>query len=489
MGLFGRKKNAEDFYRGDAPVSAPGIDGDAPGAYQSETGGSTTSAARWAAASGAPAGYLGGYQQPGPPVGQPAAPPTAGPAAPPNVGPATPPNGGQAAPTNGELVDMVSQVFQQSTGQMFGPAQGQQGQAGARVIAGHGLDPATAARVQAALAKRPGVSKLGCLLIAIPVIGALVGVGFAIFAAVKGVTATTDIVGGLTAAPGGSAAVPGGNGAGTVEIGKPVTITTADASYRITVYGAELQRGDGWGYDGANAEPVLIVGAEITRTDPGQEPVEFTGWNWSVTGDDGKPVTGDIISHFAPSLDGPELIGGESVRGFVSFATSVTDVALTVAERPYGPALAAWHLSASTPRVVVGEIGTPAQGEISRPGFTVTAGRPEVVTADDERVGSRPASGQYLVVPVTFTGIPYMEGSIGNVDSSRLVFVSADAKKTDAPLVSTFSGLDGASSFFPVSADAPTSGVLAFDTASVKGELQLRGEADQPIITWQIAAG
>ena len=34
MGLFSRKRDAQGLYTGDAPVSAPGVDGAAPGAYQ-----------------------------------------------------------------------------------------------------------------------------------------------------------------------------------------------------------------------------------------------------------------------------------------------------------------------------------------------------------------------------------------------------------------------------------------------------------------------
>ncbi len=470
MGLFSRKKDAEGLYTGDAPVSAPGLDGEAPGAYiRPDSSGYADPAATWAGtavpyppetASPGVASYPSGPQ----PIGSPPAAPGMTPPPAGRIPPAAPGAGGLDAAT----VARLQQVM---------------GQSRSVPVAAGNLDPETAARVQKALAgmsKRGG--KLGCVLLAIPLLGAAVGIGAAVYAAVH---ATSAVDGAISAiAPDGSGA-PDGRNIGVTTLGEPVSIRTADAAYDITVFGAEAQTGGGWGYDSAGSSAVLVVDAQITRTDTGADPVGFTGWNWSVVGTGGDRVTGNIISHFLPSLDGPELVGGQTARGYVTFDTAVTTTPLTVAGGPAGAGLATWQLTASTPRPVDGVIGEPARAELSRPGFTVKIGVAEVVATDDPRIGYRPQSGQYLVLPVEFAGVDGTQGHLGTVDSNRFVFVP-DAAPALQP---TFGGVDDAFSFVSLDAATPGQGSLAFDTAATTGRLDLRDQADRAIITWRIDAG
>lgn len=462
MGLFGRKKDEQGLYTGDAPVSAPGFDGAEPGAY---TGGQFRDSS---VSAPPPVAAPGPYPAPGGPApdygmshGSTTNPP--GPSSPQDVLQGLPPR------------------VQQVIGEFMTPQQGQ------RVVAGQGLDPATAARVQQQLSQAGRkVSKLGCLLIAIPILGALVGAGFAVYAAVHATSSVQDAIdGAISGLNSTAAAAPDGRDLGVTALGEPVSIQTEDASYDLTVFGAETQIGGGWGYVNAGDHQVLVVDAQITRTDTGAEPIEFTGWNWSVVGTDRKQVSGDIISHFAPSLDGPELIGGQSARGYVVFDTSLTTAILTVRDGPAGSALAAWQISATTPAMVDGVFDEPARAEISRPGFTVTIGAPEVITADDPRVGHPPTSGQYLAFPVTFAGVPGTSGNLGNVDKDAFVL-----KPDGAPaMFAEFSGVDGSFSFVSIDAAEPEQGYLAFDTAATSGRLELRNGADKPVITWTVTPG
>lgn len=462
MGLFRRNRGAQELYRGDAPVSAPGLDGAAPSAY-----------AGTPSPQPAPSGYQPpDYQPPDyhvpPPTGQPD--PQARQQETSHQQPAQ--GGPQAAPHQQPI---FPQTRQQRIDKFFVPQGGQTSQTTGTV-----LDPATAARVQRALsgAERK-TSKLGCLLIAIPVIGALAGAGFGIYAAVKGSSAVQQAIDSV------SGAAPDGRHLGNTALGEPIAIRTSDASYRITVFGAVSQPADAWGYARAGADPKLVVDAEITRTDTGAEPIEFTGWNWSVIGSKGERVTGDIITNYQPSLDGPELVGGQTARGYLTFDTAVTDTALTVAAGPIGAGLATWQISATRPAGVAAAIGEAAMAEISRPGFTVTIDAPEVIAAGDARIGHRPVSGQYLVFPVTFTAVPGTTNHLGNVDSRAFVFVP-DAAPAMFP---EFSGVDGAFSFVSIGAAKPEQGFLAFDTAATAGTLQLRDGADRAVITWRINSG
>lgn len=469
MGLFSRKKDAEGLYIGDAPVSAPGLDGEAPGAYirpDDAGSGYPGTASTWAdtavpypseTASPGVASYPSGPQ----PIG---APPTVPGMTPPPPGPTSP-----AAPGAGGLDAASVAGLRQVIGQ----------RRSAPVAAGD-LDPETAARVQQALAGMSGRGRrLGCVLLAVPLLGAAVGIGAAIYAAVH---ATSAVDGAISAIQPGGSGAPGGRHLGVTTLGEPVSIRTSDAAYDITVFGAETQAGGGWGYDSAGGSAVLVVDAQITRTDTGADPVEFTGWNWSVVDTGGDRVTGNIISHFLPSLDGPELVGGQTARGYVTFDTAVTTTSLTVAGGPAGAGLATWQLTASTPRPVHGAVGEPARAELSRPGFTVTIDVAEVVAKDDPRIGYRPNSGQYLVLPVEFAGVDGTQGHLGTVDSDRFVLVP-DAAPALQP---TFGGVDDAFSFVSLDAAAPEKGSLAFDTTATTGRLELRDQADRAIITWRI---
>lgn len=468
MGLFSRKRDAEGFYTGDAPVNAPGLDGAAPGAYTSP--GYTDPAATWAPSATpyppgvAPAGVSSPDRQPD------AAPSSA---TAPGMTP-FPAGPGPRVEPGATGLDPASMARIQG---MLGSGQRPPATVGS-------LDPVTAARVQKALAGMSGKgTKLGCFLIAIPLLGAAVGIGAAVYAAVHATSAADDAISGVVTIL--SPDAPDGRHLGATTLGEPVPIRTPDAAYDIVVFGAETQTGDGWGYDTAGGEAVLVVDAQITRTDTGTDPVEFTGWNWSVVDTDGTRVTGNIISHYLPSLDGPELVGGQTARGYVTFDTAATTTSLTVSAGPAGAGLATWRVSASTPRRVDGVIGEPARAELSRPGFTVTVGEPAIRVAGDDGVGGRPVSGQYLVLPVEFAGVVGTQGHLGTVDSERFVFVPDSAPA----MLPSFGAVDDAFSFVSIDAAEPETGSLAFDTTVTTGRLELRNQADRPVITWRIDAG
>ena len=438
MGLFSRKRDAQGLYTGDAPVSAPGVDGAAPGAYQG---------VMWGADS------EGSFQTP-PGPGSPSY--SAGPSMPLSTDPPTPPG-----------------MTPFSTGPVRQPEPAPQAAPGAG-----GLDPATAARIQAALAAGPR-KRRGGLLVLIILVAILVPAGFAVYKAVSAATSLTADAKARTS-PDGVA----GRHVGATPLGQPVSIRTKDAAYDVTVFGAASQPGDAWGYARAGSDPVLVVDAQISRTDAGTDPVEFTGWNWSVVGTGGKRVAGDIITNYRPDLAGPRLVGGETARGFVTFATSVTSTSLTVAGEVYGVGLATWQLNATTPKPVAGVVGEGAQAEISRPGFTVTVGKAEVVPDGDARLGHHPTSGQFLVLPVDFTPNDGTAGHLGNVDREAFVFVPDGAPS----MFPASGGVNDVFSFVSIDAAAAESGHLAFDTKATSGTLQLRDGADRPIITWAIDA-
>jgi hypothetical protein len=438
MGLFSRKRDAQGLYTGDAPVSAPGVDGAAPGAYQG---------AMWGAG-GDPS-----YQTP-PSPGNPSY--SAGPSMPLSTDPPTPPG-----------------MTPFSTGPVRQPGPAPQ------AAPGTGLDPATAARIQATLAAGPR-RRGGGLFVLIILAAILVPAGFAVYKAVSAATSLTADAKARTS-PDGIA----GRHVGATPLGQPVSIRTKDAAYDVTVFGAVSQPGDAWGYARAGSDPVLVVDAQISRTDAGTDPVEFTGWNWSVVGTDGKRVIGDIITNYRPDLAGPRLVGGETARGFVTFGTSVTSTSLTVAGEVYGAGLATWQLNATTPKPVTGVVGEGAQAEISRPGFTVTVGNAEVVPDGDARLGHHPTSGQFLVLPVDFTPNDGTSGHLGNVDREAFVFVPDGAPS----MFPASGGVKDVFSFVSIDAAATERGALAFDTKATSGTLQLRDGADRPIITWAIDAG
>lgn len=341
------------------------------------------------------------------------------------------------------------------------------------------VDAATAVRIERALAVGPR-RRGGGLLVLVILAAVLVPVGFAVYHVISAARSVTSDAQ-ARVSPDGIA----GRHLGPTALGTPVSIQTADAAYDVTVFGAMSQPGDAWGYASTGSSPVLVVDAQITRTDAGADPVEFTGWNWSVVGADGKRVIGDIITNYQPSLDGPDLVGGETARGFVTFDTAITQTSLTVAGDPYGVGLATWQIAATKPGPVVGAIGATVQAQISRPGFAVTIGRPVIVLNDDPRVGYRPESGQYLVLPVDFTPNEGTSGHLGIVDREAFVFIPDGAPA----MFPAFGGVDDAFSFASIDAAAVETGSLAFDTAATSGTLQLRDGADRPIITWQIDAG
>lgn len=402
MGLFRSKNDVEGIYRGDAPVSAPGIDGAEPHAYIAQTG--------YPHHTALPEGYAH-----------------------------------QAAPEGYPYPEAS-------------PAEGRP-------------------------ARRDGDRRRGTALM-IPLAGALIAAGIGMVLALQSPSSERDASRVTVSASASSAVAPEGRHAGITALGMPIPISTADASYEITVFGAEQQIGDGWGHDQPGGRATLVVDAQIARTDGGTEPIRFTGWNWSVVDSTGDRTSGSIISHFEPSLDDPDLVGGQTVRGYVAFDTAMTRAALSVADGPAGSGLATWQITASTPRPVDGVIGEPARAELSRPGFAVTVGEPAILAAGDPGVRGSPDSGRYLVLHAEFAALPGTQGHLGIVDRERFVFVP-DGEPAIFP---SFGGVVDSLSIVSVDAAEPEMAALAFDTSATSGRLELRDGAGQAIVIWRIDA-
>ncbi len=269
-------------------------------------------------------------------------------------------------------------------------------------------------------------------------------------------------------------------------VGAPVTVGIDAGTFEVTVFGASAQPGASWSAAFRGDTPQLIVESQLRRIDAGADAIRVPGWNWSVAEPGSSAlddaVTGDIITSFEPGLDGPELTGGQAVRGFLSFHTDLSTATLSLRDGPAGDTLAAWELSATRPQVVAGTVGTPAQGEISRPGFTVTVDHPRTVGTGNPDVYRRPTSGRYLLVELSVAPNAGVSSSLGLIERESFVFVTDDG----ADLVPESGAVSDALSLLSVSTDGPEHAVLAFDTAATAGTLQLLDRAGRVIITWRI---
>lgn len=473
MGLFRRSRD-DGFYTGDAPASVPGADGAGPSAYVRPEPGT---------AGGRPSMTFPGIA----PI------PGARPA------PGGSDLGGPAFGTVGDTSYLgVTQPTTTQSPQPFSPQQ-VPGPLPAVTITTNttpsGLDrfrglgkldgPELVDRLRGGRSGVPGTARIVKVLvtlmvaaIAIPAaIGAFNGIGKA-----RIIMADPDLY--TSPLPEVGAGLPVFFG------GDVVPVSFGGAAFDVTVFGAQLQPTDAWDHASERDAPVLVVDAEIARTDGGADPVDVLGWNWYVEADPGAGVgrtTGDIISHYEPSLDDARPAGRQSLRGFVTFGIGETgvyggSVTVVLTSGPAGRPVAKWEVAPTLPVAIDGVLGRPVQAEISRPGFTVTLANAFVAGSGDPRA-ARAESGQYVVFDVMATPNPGTDGHLGLLDRDDFVFVPDGGGE---PLVPTFGAVPDAMSFFSIDAAKPETGLIAFDTAATAGVVEWRNGAGTVIATWRV---
>jgi hypothetical protein len=461
VGLFSRKRDAVGLYTGDAPVSAPGIDGAAPTAYTAPIVPTIASAPMVGAEP-----TIGSPPQIGaaPVIGSPPTvgpgPVTAGrsasafpsPAAQPFPGPAAQPfPGSPMAPFGGPPVENPS-----------APVDIQAIMAAAHQAA---ADPRMVRKARRSLA-----SGLVGLIVIVLLVGGVV------FGVLK-VTSVPNDVTGSSASPS-----PDQIPARTGVVGRPVTAHYDGADLELTVLGVQAQPGNSWAYATARDDPQLIVEVSIRRTDSRADTVAVMGWDWAITPAGGGRVTGDIITEYLPELSDPELRAGDRVRGFLSFKTAATTGTLSFSDSMARTPQVTWPVTATRPAPVAGKIGAPVQAQVSRPGFTVTVSRPRSIAASDQDVITKPRSGRYLLITVRITPAAGVHGYLGLVDNTSFVFVPSGGKAVPASIAA----LANATSSALVDDSEPVDLVVAFDTKAKAGTLHMKDGAGRTVITWRI---
>lgn len=490
--MFGRKKDAEGLYTGDAPVSAPGFDGAEPTAYDgahSVTAQPTSQIVP--IESPTPAGVPPTTMPPAPGVVASGMPPA------PGFGPSgMPPAPGFGTssmsvtggiPSDADLVRLEQLVAQKVPPQFAGKAMEQierlRAQGGAQLVQGgptggpysggpYGAGPSYPGgpMLIPGRSRTPGRGGMvGCLVGVIVLAAIIAGVAFFIVDKVRDST---------TAAFG-----PDNPAAG--EIGVPATATYDDATLSLTVGKAVLQPGDPWGLSSANDDPVLLVDVDMVRTDDGTDPVTVIGWDWSFTpSGGGKSVTGDIIADYEPDLAGPKLSAGDSAHGWVSFDTSATSGTLGFSDSAAVRPAVTWSITATKPATVTGTLGKPARGEISAPSFTVTITNPHPVAATSTAVQITPDSGHYLAITAAVQVDADAGPFGGDIDDDTFVFTPTGGK----PVPTSGFALADSLSYTSIEPGKKVTGVLAFDTAATAGTLTMRDGAGHAVITWSISA-
>jgi len=85
---------------------------------------------------------------------------------------------------------------------------------------------------------------------------------------------------------------------------------------------------------------------------------------------------------------------------------------------------------------------------------------------------------------LTATPDPGVGSSLGIVDASSFLLVTTDGSMIE----SEFGAVEGGLSVLAVHQHRPSSAVLAFDTTTTAGTLQMRDVAGRTIASWQIHA-
>ncbi|HET8590250.1 MAG TPA: hypothetical protein VFM01_11510 [Nakamurella sp.] len=463
MGLFSRKRDAVGLYTGDAPVSAPGVDGAAPTAYDARIQPHIA-----AAPMVGPGPVLGSAPDigSGPEIGTT---PMVGPG-PVAAGPAAQPFPGSPAPP---FPGSPGQPFPGPPAAQFGGPPAQHPSAPADVAAMVAAAHQAAANPRMVRQARRSVG--GCLAALIVMALAAGGVVFAVLK----VNEAMDTVTGSSAQP-----TPTQTPARTGIVGTPITARYDGADLELTVLDVQAQPGNSWAYANPGDDPRLIVQVRIRRTDSRPDTVTVMGWDWAITPPNGRRVTGDIITEYLPEIADPELRAGDEVQGFLSFRTAATAGALTFADSMARTPQISWPVTATRPKPVAGKIGAPVQGEVSHPGFTVTVAKPRTIGASDPSVITKPRSGRYLLVDVRITPAPGVQGYLGLVDNESFAFVPSGGASVPA----SPAALGNASSTALVDDSDPVDLVMAFDTKAKAGTLQMKDGAGRTVITWKITS-
>lgn len=196
MGLFRRKKDAEGFYTGDAPASAPGLDGAAPSAYQ----GSDLVDYSW---------HIEGADS-------------------------------TLTSEPGGAQTFGAEAFGAQT---FGAQT-----SGAQTFSGQSA-PAVGTSTQQVVIGRRGRS--GCffgLFTTIVLLAVLIPVGFAVYHAVKSADSALSNADAVTSNDG-----LGGRSLGQTTLGESVPVSFDSATFEATVFGATAQPRNGWSHHTAVA--------------------------------------------------------------------------------------------------------------------------------------------------------------------------------------------------------------------------------------------
>jgi hypothetical protein len=488
--VFGRKKDAQGLYTGDAPVSAPGFDGAEPTAYHGSPAGSEAVGAGPTAASPfppvAPSGMAAGA---GPVSGMPPA-PGFGPSGVPSGLPAGVPSGfpaGGAMPSDADLARLEQLLGQRVPPQFAGIAMEQierlraqggpgpahpgavpfgasaWGPANSPGIASPGIVPGIAARPRKA-------GMVGCVVAVVVLAAVIAGVAGLIVTKVRDATSSTA----------------GTTTPSRASVGVPVTATYDGATLSLTVRRALIQPGYPWAMSFSGAPPTLLVEVDMKRTDSGTDPVTVIGWDWHFTPDGGgSPITGDIIGEYQPDLTGPKLAGGESAHGWVSFgiaARTASSGTLSFSDSMASDPSVSWSIAATRAAPVTGTLGRPAQGVVSAPAFTVTVGNPRSVAAASDTVQLPAASGRYLLLDVAFAVSRDVSGIAGQIEDDTFVFTPSGGK----PLTPTPGAVASSLDWTVLNPGTSPSGVVAFDTTATAGTLTMRDGAGNAVVTWTI---
>lgn len=441
--LFGKKDDG--LYRGDAPASAPGMDGVEPSAYQASPSRSTYVQPS--------VGAQNPYQTPAPyPPGSPY--PTA--AAPyPNTGVGA---GQPYVPQS--PVPPADPAFTVTTGTAHTPT---------------GLPPEFAAawglaQSQQRLIRKTLTRSLIGFLIPLIFVGGLVVVGFVVVDKVQ-----EGVANPFSSGP--EQAVEGVVGtAGEVSLG--------DNSYQITISKATAQPSAAWGsFFGSESGGLLVIELSLTRTDTSESVTQISWFDWMFTPESGPAMEGELIAGgYEPLLSTLNLAPNESANGLVAFDTTASAGTLSLTN--HDGTWAEWPIAATVPAVVTGAFGTPVHPEAGNVPFSAVVANPRWVGTGDPVTWLDPSSGTYLVFDVSVT---LDEGALSETSSLSLGYDNWQFVPDGGAAVPSYIGVHGADSVTFSSGQATTANTLiAFDSVRSPGTLNLVNADGSVLASWVV---
>ena len=462
--VFGRKKG-QGLYTGDAPVSIPGAGGAEPVEYLPSTG--SDSASPWGNASDDPGTSTDWGTNPTDPGT------STGWGASPTPTPSSPTTPSAPGPTP---ADWTWPSVPSDRGATTGPPV---------LITGGRSRPSTG---------RPfrGVWVTALVLFVLLFVG--VGVLAAVGQHSSSSSSGADGADGSGSPNDGDDSAPLPLAVGTVG-GAPVLAQYEDAKLRWQVHTAVRQPGQQWFFADKDSHPQLVVdvGVQLDGGDTGDDDIWFDAQDWTFTPANGKPLTGDTNSGYSPTLNDQDLDKNGTARGYLSFdlgsgaARAVTTGQLSLTDPYTHDVTATWIVAAKPVAAVTGTIGTPAQGAVGTPPFTMTLAQPRSLSADDPAVVIPPTSGHYLVASFTLTPAADMpEFGGGILSTSNFFFVPAGSGRA---LESTLTATDSTLVVETIGKQAPIHSQIAFDTAATTGTIALRDATGNDVITWAVSGG